>query len=298
MIIFFSTLSSKGGNNVSGINIKVECNPNASVDSLFTVDYIVTYEGKDVIDLNFIFDKNDEKLAKFLFFNKTAQKSNITSDGGNGRNIKVSHEDVWSATWRALKPGKFESPGYSATVRNSLRVDTLDIPSICKTIKISNTDRKIVKQKEKEKREALKAGKRKDNILALAEVEEKEYEVGDTIHCKLYLLNKVTDPKSDVNNVAIDKSLAIKECSYEIMWFDEVSFDEVESKGNQYQKIGFAEVKIVPNKKGIIEIPKIKLYGSKAICMNEKDKYWGNLPVIIDTYQYNVFTNPLKIFIK
>lgn len=72
----------------------------------------------------------------------------------------------------------------------------------------------------------------------------------------------------------------------------------LESLGNQYQKIGFAEVKIVPNKKGFIEIPKIKLYGSKEIRMNEKDKYWGNLPVIIDTYQYNVFTTPLKVLIK
>lgn len=98
--------------------------------------------------------------------------------------------------------------------------------------------------------------------------------------------------------MAIDKSFSIKDCSNELTWLEEVNFDEIDYSGSKYQKIGFAEILIIPRKVGEIKIPPIKLYGHKEIQMFEKNKYWGNIPVVIDTFQYTVFTKPTQVRIK
>lgn len=282
--------------NIPEFTVNVECGKHAIVDSLFTINYIVSYEGKDKIGVKFIFDKNEDNHAKLLYFDKAGIKSSVSSEDCGYR--KYSNEDTYTATWRALKPGKFVSPSFIVTVRNGLHVDTLDIQSIRKTIKISNTDRKIVKQKEKERKEVIRLRKNKDSMLGVAELEESEYQVGDTIHCIVSLLNEVADPACDVQSVAIDDTFVIKGCDYKAVPFDEAKFEEMELNGKRYYKIRFAEISISPQRAGVVEIPRIKLTGYKLIQMWKKDKFWGNLPEIIENYQYGVYTNPLKVLVK
>lgn len=278
------------------LTINVECNPNATVDSVFTINYIISYNGKESKDVKFNFDSVENDFAKFIFFGRTNHVFESKNIGIN--KIKTTQTDTWTATWKALKAGMFVSPSYQVSIINGINVDTLDIQPICKKIRISNTDRKIIKLKEKERKEAIKNGKSKDNLLAIAEIAQQEFGLGDTIHCKIYLLNKVIEPSANIQDVAIDKELSIKDCSYELKWLEEVNFDEIEYNGSKYQKIGFAEILIMPGKVGEIKIPPIKLYGHKQIQMYEKSKYFGNLPVVIDTFQYAVFTNPLRVIIK
>lgn len=53
------------------LTINVECGSDAIVDSIFTINYIVSYNGKDSKDVKFTFDSVDNTNAQFLFFNKT-----------------------------------------------------------------------------------------------------------------------------------------------------------------------------------------------------------------------------------
>lgn len=278
------------------LTINVECGSYATVDSIFTIKYIVSYSGEDSKDIKFTFDTVSNGNAKFLFFNRTYHLFESKNIGIN--KIKTTQTDTWTATWKALKAGMFVSPSYQVTICNGIKVDTLAIQPICKVIKISKTDKKIIKQKEKERKKAIKIGKSKDKLLAIAEIGEDEFEVGDTIRCKVYLLNKVIVPSANIKDVAIDNTFSIKDCSYELTWLEEVNTDVIDYNGTKYQKIGFAEILIVPGKTGIIKIPPIKLYGHKEIQMFEKNKYWGNTPVVIDTFQYTVFTNPLQVCIE
>lgn len=280
--------------NIPAFTVNVECEKQAMVDSLFTINYVVSYESKEKIGVKFVFDKNEDEFAKFVYFANVGRKTSVTSEDCGDR--KYSNEDTYTATWRALKPGKFVSPSFIVTIRNGLNADTLDIQSIRKTIKISNTDRKIVKQKEYEREEIIRLRKSKDSILGVAELEESEYQIGDTIHCFVYLLNEMVDPACDVQSVAIDDRFVIKGCDYKIVLCDEAKFDEIEFNGKRYSKIRFAEILIIPQRAGIVEIPRIKLTGYKVIQMWEKEVFWSNL--LSEKYQYGVYTNPLKVLVK
>lgn len=293
---FFVTHVFGEEHNPYDLTINVECNPIVTVDSVFTINYIVSYNGKDSKDVKFTFGAVESNLAKFLFFDRTNHVFESKNIGIN--KIKTTQTDTWTATWKALKAGMFLSPSYRVAIVNGINVDTLDIQPICKKIRISNTDRKIIKQKENERKETIKRVKCKNNVLAIAEIAQQEFGVGDTIHCKIYLLNKVIEPSANIQDVAIDKAFSIKECSYELTWLEEVNFDEIDYNGSRYQKIGFAEILIIPGMVGEIKIPPIKLYGHKQIQMYEKSRYISNLPVVIDTFQYTVFTNPLRVSIK
>lgn len=295
---FFFVTSVIGEDRIpSDLTINVECMPNATVDSIFTINYIVSYNGKDSKDVKFVFDSVENSLAKFLFFGRT---NHVFASKNIGINkIKTTQTDTWTATWKALKAGKFVSPSYQVFVRNGIKNNALDIQPICKVINISKTDKKIIKQREKERKEAIKIGKSKGNISAIAEIDGGEFEIGDTIHCRIYLLNKVSKPSSDITDVAIDKSLSIKKSSYELPCIEEVNIEEIDYNDSKYQKIGFAEILIVPEKTGNIKIPRIKLYGHKEIPVYKKTFNWSNgLPVGTDTFEYNVFTDPIVVLIK
>lgn len=276
----------------SDLTISVECNPTAIVDSIFTINYTVSYSGKDLRNIKFLFDSIDNDNAKFLYFSRTNQVFNSI-------NKKITQSETWTAAWRAIKAGEFVSPAYHVSIYNEKNVDTLDIQPICKTIRISKPDKQIIKLREKARKEAIKVGKCKDNVMAVAEIAETEYEVGDTIHCRIYLLNKVIDPSSDITDVAIDKNFSVKDASYEVLWFEEIKIDEIDYNDSKYQKIGFAEILIVPQKVGNLKISPLKLYGHKEIPLPEKSFNWNNnMPVVTDTFQYSVSTNPLMISIK
>lgn len=225
IVCFFFCVTNVRGKecNPCDLTVNVECSPNATVDSIFTINYIVSYDGKESKDIKFTFDPKSNRNAEFLFFNRTNHLFESKNIGIN--KIKTTQTDTWTATWKALKAGMFVSPSYQVSIINGINVDTLDIQPICKKIRISNTDRKIIKLKEKERKEAIKNGKSKDNVLAIAEMPEQEFEVGDTIHCKIYLLNKVIEPSANIQDVAIDKSFSIKDCSNELTWLEEVNFD-------------------------------------------------------------------------
>lgn len=278
------------------LTIKVECKDSAIVDSLFKIDYVVSYEGQKGIDLKFIFDKNVDDHAKLLYFSKISQISS-TSRNSNGSRGTI-HKEVWSATWRAVKTGTFVSPAFAITVRNGTYIDTLDVAAARKTINITKAGKQVIEEKEKRRKEIIRLRKSKDSILGVAEVEDSEYQVGDTIHCIVSLLNEVTDPACDVQSVAIDDTFVIKGCDYKVIPFDEATFDGMELNGKRYYKIRFAEISISPQRAGVVEIPRIKLTGYKLIQMWEKDKFWGNLPEIIEDYRYGVYTNPLKVLVK
>lgn len=296
-ICLFTIFSSKGENLTNlDFKINVESRSEAIVDSLFTIDYILSYKGRDAVDVEFLFDKNIDGHAKFLAIHKTSQKSNLTSVEGNP--IKSTHEDTWSATWKALKPGNFISPRYVIVMSRNGSTDTLDIPSIQKTIKISKTPKSLIKEMQTIIEEAKRIGRSKDNVVAGIEMQDPPSALGDTIRCKLFLLNKKSEPVSNINDISIKKPLSIKNCSSEINWYDEPTFDEVELNGLKYQKIGFAELVIIPKKPGVHEIPGIEFSGNRNIYIYEKNAFWEELPVVVDTYRYKATTTPLKINVK
>lgn len=278
------------------LTINVECRESAILGSLFNIDYVVSYKGEKGIDFKFIFDKNVDDHAKFLYFGKISQKTSASLNG-NG-STDTTHKEVWSATWRAVKTGMFVSPAFAITVINGANVDTLDVAAPRKTINITKAGRQVIEEKEKSRKEIIRLRKSKDSILGVAELEESEYQVGDTIHCIVSLLNEVTDPACDVQSVAIDDTFVIKGCDYKVVLFDEAKFDEMELNGKHYYKIRFAEISISPQRAGVVEIPRIKLTGYKLIQMWKKDKFWFNLPEIIENYRYGVYTNPLKVLVK
>lgn len=298
IVCFFFYVTNVSGEerNPCDITLNVECSPIATVDSIFTINYIVSYNGKESKDVKFTFDAVNDSLAQFLFFSKTHHLFDSKNIGIN--KIQVTQTDTWTTTWKALKTGLFVSPSYQVSIVNGIDVDSLEIQPISKKIRISETDRKIIGQKKKERKEAIKIGKNKNNVLAITEIAKQEFGVGDTIHCKVYLLNKVVEPSANIKDVTIDKSFSMKDCYFELTWFEEVNTDVIDYNGSKYQKISFAEILFVPQKIGVIKIPPIKLYGHKEIQMYENNKYWGNIPIVIDTFQYTVHTNPLRVSIK
>lgn len=281
--------------NSHGLSIRGECSPVTAEDSIFTINYIVSYEGKDTKDVRFTFDKNGSDCAKFLRFLRTSQKTTFTFDSSGEK--KITHEDTWTAMWRAISPGKFISPSYKLTVLTAQGVDTLDLQAVRMAVKINKTDKELLKKKEKDKKEAIRKGKQKDNILAFTVLPDSNYVVGDTLVCRLLLLNKVSDPLCNIVNVSVDTTFVLKGCAHELHYNDSITTSEIEYNGVRYLKIFFAELIIIPSEQGFIKVPEIKLSGVREIMMKKKIKYWVDLPVLVDTYEYKVHTDPKRVYI-
>lgn len=263
------------------LSIKVEGDSVAKVDSLFKIKYIAKYDLGRIKDVEFILDNDSSNLtARYLFCLPTLTATSIQTI--NHKTIQRK-EDTWTATWRAVNQGVFISPSYRVVVTTNTGSDTINMQPSTKLVKIIKPDIDLVKKKEKELRDLVR--RCKDNVLAEAQLQNLEYTVGDTIHCKLVLLRRKGIPNIHIDNVSISKSISIKDCTHKIILIDEPIFDEY----NGYERMEIAEIVITPHKKGVIKIPQIVLSGDALICPN--DVFRGKtIP-----FMYKATTNPIQV---
>lgn len=300
VILLFSGYISMMAESISikNVEVNIECDSQVSIEENFRVNYTIIYQGlnnNEELTLQ-LENKNSEK-AKLIYFSKTQQNTNIRTFNGQ---INKSVEDTWTAIFKPLKIGKFETPAYLAIlsyVKNNVIIrDTLDIKPLIKTVKIIKKNNQTDTSHDPQADFNIKKYMKDNNPVKLSlEVMPSNYKVEDTIRCNLYVLNKILDKPFKLDKGYFSKLTKKKDFD---IFFEEAVIPNnsiVELDGLQYEKFLCSIVKIVPHKSGDLTIPSIKIKGKGSIWL--PDRFWGSIPAVKDV-DYEAKTTSVTIHIK
>lgn len=277
--------------------VNVECDRFALVDSLFQVRYNLQYESDHPRNIEFVLP---EKFDRFVELVSLKKESGNMEDAGESEKFS----EAWIAGFKALQKGHFRCPDFKAIICIDgiyPTCDTLEYTSREKWTQI-NTD---LKDREEENRKRLAERKiaaekilnDKNGTFILSQLEDGPFHVGDSIHCKYYILNKKTSPISQIDILTWNKIVKVNGAKVELHPFLSGLWKEIEWKGEQYFRTLLFDMLIIPEKPGEINIPKMKVIIERRVYKEEEDRQKGE-SVLLANKESEIITDPVKIKVQ
>lgn len=185
------------------------------------------------------------------------------------KNIKCVHKEIWSGLFKGLREGCFETPFLEI---QTLRGGTLKVDSLIHQIHIVKPSKKEIHAKLNQADLMVVEERKNPSTMLEMILNGNKYNVGDTITCKLYILQ---NPSSNFLNNLLrqQKALKIKGCKITQEWVDDQEWEHMIIDDSEYKRILVSVIEIIPSKPGKFTIPSLKYTLSKTLLNPPFDKF-------------------------